>query len=113
MTTRYEGAGAKDTAITIHEAGEEIGEEVVPEGQMALAFNYDEVFYIQGAPAEISEFLARAARAFNQARYAEEEGDLPLILALDDDYCPTSKDNKHRWAEDRTCDLCGASEEEP
>lgn len=47
----------------------------------------------------------------------EEEEDLraglPLILAMDDDYCPTSKDNRHKFAEDRTCDLCGASEEEP
>jgi hypothetical protein len=41
------------------------------------------------------------------------DDNLPLILAMDDDYCPTSKDNRHRFAEDRTCDLCGASEEVP
>jgi hypothetical protein len=60
MSTRYEGAGAKDTRITIHQAGEEIGDDVVPEGQVALAFNYDEVFYIQGTPAEVKALLTKA-----------------------------------------------------
>lgn len=63
MTVRYEGAGAKDTRITVHKAGEEIGEDEVPEGQIALAFNYDEVFYLQGTPWEITELLYRAQRA--------------------------------------------------
>jgi hypothetical protein len=56
----------------------------------------------------------KCAAEVKLVRYAdeEEEADLPLILAMDDDYCPTSKDNRHRFAEDRTCDLCGASEEE-
>lgn len=56
----------------------------------------------------------KCAAEVKLVRYAEgEEGDLPLILAMDDDYCPTSKDNRHRFAEDRTCDLCGANEEAP
>jgi hypothetical protein len=63
MSTRYEGAGAKDTRITIHKAGEEIGDDVVPEGQIALAFNYDEVFYIQGTPVEVRILITRAERA--------------------------------------------------
>jgi hypothetical protein len=67
MTTRYEGAGAKDTAITIHQAGEEIGEDVVPQGEIALAFNYDEVFYLQGTPAEIGTLLTRAQAALKEA----------------------------------------------
>lgn len=46
-----------------------------------------------------------------ESGYYEENPGLPLILAMDEDYCPTSKDNRHRWAEDRTCDLCGAKEE--
>lgn len=57
MTTRYEGAGAKDTRITVHAAGEEIGADVVPEGQIALAFSYDEVFYLQGKPHEVRQLL--------------------------------------------------------
>jgi hypothetical protein len=63
MSTRYEGAGAKDTRITIHKAGEEIGDDVVDEGQIALAFNYDEVFYLQGTPREVMELLTKAERA--------------------------------------------------
>lgn len=38
---------------------------------------------------------------------------LPLILALDDDYCPKSTDGKHRFGEERTCTACGESEEAP
>jgi hypothetical protein len=67
MTTRFEGAGATSTSITIHQAGEEIGEDVVPEGQIALAFNYDEVFYLQGTPAEIGTLLTGAQAALEKA----------------------------------------------
>lgn len=57
MSTRYEGASAKSTTITVHKAGEEIGADVVPEGEIALAFNYDEVFYLQGGAWDIAELL--------------------------------------------------------
>ena len=57
MTVRYEGAGAKGTTITIHTAGEEIGDDVVPEGEIALAFNYDEVFYLQGTAEDLHYVL--------------------------------------------------------
>lgn len=60
MTTRYEGAGAKDTRVTIHTAGEEIGDDVIPEGQIAVAFNYDEVFYIQDTPDQVGALLEDA-----------------------------------------------------
>ena len=60
MTTRYEGAGARDTRLTIHAGGEEIGYDEVPEGHIALAFNYDEVFYIQGTPDEVHQLLVDA-----------------------------------------------------
>ena len=70
MTVRYEGAGAKSTTITIHKAGEEIGADVVPEGQVALAFNYDEVFYIQGTIADVFYVLDRARW---ELRKVEEE----------------------------------------
>lgn len=60
MSTRYEGAGARDVKITILRAGEEIGEDVVPEGQLALCFNYDEVFYIQGTIEDVFYVLDRA-----------------------------------------------------
>jgi len=62
MTTRYEGAAAKDVKFTILGAGEEIGVDVVPEGQIALCFNYDEVFYIQGTPEELVRLLAQGQR---------------------------------------------------
>lgn len=63
MTTRYEGAGAKDTRITIHMPETPLGDDVIPAGQMAVAFNYDEVFYIQGTPSEIRDLLFKAERA--------------------------------------------------
>jgi hypothetical protein len=60
MTTRFEGAGAKDTSITILQAGDEVGVDVVPEGQVALCFNYDEVFYLQGTLGEVRRVLNTA-----------------------------------------------------
>jgi hypothetical protein len=72
VTTRYEGAGAKDTRITVHAAGEEIGDDVVPEGQIALAFSYDEVFYIQGTPGEVAELIGNAERLLKSVIHREE-----------------------------------------
>lgn len=60
MTTRFEGAGAKDVKVSVLKAGEEVGVDVVPEGQVALAFSYDEVFYIQGTIADVFYVLDRA-----------------------------------------------------
>lgn len=77
MTTRFEGAGAKDTSITIHKAGEEIGADVVPEGKIALAFNYDEVFYVQGTPDEVGALLVDALARLEASVKSE-----PLINAV-------------------------------
>jgi hypothetical protein len=60
MTVRYEGAGAKDVTVTVLKAGAEVGVDVVPEGQIALCLNYDEVFYIQGTIADVFYVLDRA-----------------------------------------------------
>lgn len=60
MSVRYEGAGARDIAVSVALAGEEIGDDVVPEGQMALCLSYDEVFYIVGTQAQVRSLLARA-----------------------------------------------------
>lgn len=60
MTTRFEGAGAKDVTVTVLKAGAEVGEDVVPEGQIALCLNYDEVFYIQGTIEDVFYVLDRA-----------------------------------------------------
>lgn len=69
MTTRYEGAGAGSVRITVVGPGEEIGADVVPEGQMALAFSYDEVFYVQGTREELSRLLSKCLVAL---LYSEE-----------------------------------------
>jgi hypothetical protein len=63
MSTRYEGAGAKDARITVHMPKTLLGEDIIPEGQIALAFNYDEVFYLQGTPAEVRALLIKAERS--------------------------------------------------
>jgi hypothetical protein len=67
MSTRFEGAGATGVHFTVIPGGEEIGDDEVPEGQIALAFNYDEVFYIQGTPEEIGTLLTRAQTALAEA----------------------------------------------
>lgn len=71
MTTRYEGADAKDTRITIIPAGGEIGVDVVPEGQVALCFNYDEVFYLQGTPREVRRVLTDASMKLPAQRQSD------------------------------------------
>jgi hypothetical protein len=55
----------------------------------------------------VPEAIQTIVESFEEAN----EDDLPLILAMDDDYCPKSEDNKHQFGEDRSCDLCGANEE--
>ena len=75
MTTRYEGAGASTTRITVHKAGEELGVDVIPEGQIALAFNYDEVFYLQGTPVEVRALLTKAERAVESIIQMKRERD--------------------------------------
>jgi hypothetical protein len=67
MSTRFEGAGARDVQITIIEAGEEIGDDVVPDGQIALAFNYDEVFYLQGTSWDVGQALQRGLDKLKEA----------------------------------------------
>lgn len=77
MTTRYEGAGAKDVRITVLKAGEEIGVDVVPEGQIALCFNYDEVFYLQGTPAEVMTLITKADRALESVIQTQKNRERP------------------------------------
>jgi hypothetical protein len=59
MTVRYEGAGAANVRVTIADAGQEIGVDTVPAGRVALVFNYDEVFYVQGTLAELRDLHDR------------------------------------------------------
>lgn len=70
MTTRYEAAGTGEVRITVFQAGEEVGMDVIPEGQLGLIFNYDEVFYIQGPAGELRELMQEAIDKINEA---EEE----------------------------------------
>lgn len=73
MSVRYEGAGAESIAITVHHPGEELGDDTVPPGDLALALNYDEVFIIQGTPHQLRVLLAEAINKVNEAEYHEEE----------------------------------------
>ena len=57
MSVRYEGAAAEWTHITIHPAGTELADDEISEGNVAVAFNYDEVFYIVGTPEKVQELL--------------------------------------------------------
>lgn len=70
MSVRYEGADARYTSTYIAKAGEEIGEDTVPEGKVALVMSYDEVFYLVGTVEEIRRFLTGARM---DLRLIEEE----------------------------------------
>jgi hypothetical protein len=67
MSTRYEAAGTGDVRITVFQAGEEVGMDVIPEGQLGLIFNYDEVFYIQGPAEELIELMQEAIDKIKEA----------------------------------------------
>lgn len=60
MTTRYEGAAADRTTVEVLTAGEEIGDDIIPAGQVAVVFGYDEVFYLQGTAKDLSVLLGNA-----------------------------------------------------
>jgi hypothetical protein len=60
MTARYEGAAADRTIVDVLTAGEEIGGDVIPAGQVAVVFSYDEVFYLQGTPKALAILLGNA-----------------------------------------------------
>jgi hypothetical protein len=60
MSVRYEGAGVRNVSPIVLRAGDEIGDDVVPEGQLALCFSYDEVFYIVGPKDGLLQLLDRA-----------------------------------------------------
>jgi len=67
MSTRYEGAAAEWTHITVHPAGTELADDEVSEGNVAVAFNYDEVFYVVGTPEDVRSLLQAALDKLKEA----------------------------------------------
>lgn len=65
MTVRYEGAPATAT-ITMATSGRQVGDDIVPDDQVALIINYDEVFYIQGTVEQVRDFITRADKALRR-----------------------------------------------
>ena len=65
MTVRYEGAPAT-ASITVAAGGRQVGDEIVPDDQVALIINYDEVFYIQGTVEQVRDFITRADKALRR-----------------------------------------------
>jgi len=66
MAVRFEGTHAMNVRFSVVRSGEEVGVEVMPEGQVALCFNYDEVFYIEGTVSEVIELLADGINALQR-----------------------------------------------
>jgi len=58
MTTHYEVASARDTAVEAVQPGTELGADTL--AQPALVFRSDEVFLVAGTPAELLAFTDRA-----------------------------------------------------
>ncbi len=50
MSVCFEAFDLNHTSLTIAGAGTEFGEDVVPEGEVALVLSGDEVAYVQGDP---------------------------------------------------------------
>jgi hypothetical protein len=61
VTIRYEGAYAERTIVEAVPAGEELGGDVLD--RPALAFNYDEVFFVVGSAPELVAFTGRVQAA--------------------------------------------------
>lgn len=62
MSVRYEGADAQSVMFDLLPGGSDIGLDTVPEGEYALCFNYDEVFYVQGTKQDLENLLNRGLR---------------------------------------------------
>ena len=65
MSVRFAGSEALYTSLTIAPAGTWLGEDVVPDGQVALVMDSDEVSYMQGTPELIRKRLQRALDSLN------------------------------------------------
>lgn len=59
MSTRYEAAGAESSTTGWAVPGAIVGNDTLPPGQYALMIDHDEVFYIQGNPAQLRDFMVR------------------------------------------------------
>lgn len=60
---RYEGAGADMTRVVVLSAGDEIGDlglDTLSDGEVAVAFIYDEVFFLQGSSESLRRLLLEA-----------------------------------------------------
>lgn len=73
MSVRYEGSDAAYTTVDVLPAGAEIGEDVVREGHVAVVFEYDEVFYIEGTPERLRRILRGALARIDLVAPEEED----------------------------------------
>ena len=71
MPARYEGCDAQWTSIGVEGPGSEIGEDVVPAGNVAVVFSYDEVFVYTGEPDLV---IAQLRKAIRHIEIMKEEG---------------------------------------
>lgn len=72
MSTRYEGAPAT-SSISMATSGRQVGEDIIPDDQVALIVNYDEVFYIQGTIAQLRDFITRADKALRRVEESQSK----------------------------------------
>lgn len=72
MTVRYEGAPAT-SSISMAISGRQVGEDIIPDKQVALIINYDEVFYIQGTIEEVRDFINRADKALRRVEESQSK----------------------------------------
>lgn len=72
MSVRYEGAPAT-SGITMAISGRQVGDDIVPDGQVALIINYDEVFYIQGTVEQVRDFITRADKALRRVEESQSK----------------------------------------
>jgi tagatose-1,6-bisphosphate aldolase len=70
MSIRYEGAPAT-SSITVATSGREVGDDIIPDGEVALIINYDEVFYVQGTVEQLRDFITRADKALRRVEESQ------------------------------------------
>ena len=58
MSVRYEAIDARYATVSVAQEGEELGEDLVGDGKMALVISYDEVVYIEGTRLELLQLIA-------------------------------------------------------
>jgi hypothetical protein len=111
MSTRYEGADARNTSAQHLAPGSWIGDVILGADEHALILGYDEVFYVTGTLDELRAFHARIGAALDREGVHECDEDEPCAVCDPHDCvaCGMSSaecDRSYETTEELCCDVC-------